>query len=88
MYEIPSGKDRFELEVNPPFGEENIVVYASVSELGDLKLQEEGSVYAVKTQTKDIGIKTRSIKVQIASEGRSDKPAEFYEGATTVSTKK
>ena len=25
IYEIPSGKDQFELEVNPPFGEENII---------------------------------------------------------------
>ena len=26
IYEIPSGNDKFELEVNPPFGEENIMV--------------------------------------------------------------
>ncbi|MCK7510234.1 MAG: DUF4384 domain-containing protein [Desulfobacterales bacterium] len=57
VYEIPSGLDKFQLEVNPPFGEENIIVYASVSELGDLNLKEEGSVYAVKTKSKDIGIK-------------------------------
>ena len=88
VYEIPSGKDKFELEVNPPFGEENIIVYASVSELGDLNLKEEGSVYSVKTQTKDIGIKTRSIKLKAASGDASDKPAEFSEGTVTVRTKK
>jgi hypothetical protein len=32
IYEIPSGTDKFELEVNPPFGEESIMIYASVSE--------------------------------------------------------
>lgn len=88
VYEIPSGKDKFELEVNPPFGEENIIVYASVSELGDLNLKEEGSVYSVKTQTKDIGIKTRSIKLKAASGDASDKPTEFSEGTVTVRTKK
>lgn len=88
VYEIPSGNDKFELEVNPPFGEENIIVYASVTELGDLKLKDEGSVYAVKTRSKDIGLKTRSIKVQAASPGKADVPAEFSEGTAVVKTKK
>jgi hypothetical protein len=87
-YEIPSGRDKFELEVNPPFGEESIIVYASVSELGDLNLKEEGAVFAVKTKSKDIGIKTRSIKVKAASEGKTDVPTEFSEGTVTVKTKK
>ncbi len=88
IYELPSGKDKFELEVNPPFGEENIIVYASVSELGDLNLEEEGSVYAVKTKSKDIGIKTRGVKVKAASNGKTDAPAEFSEGTVVVRTKK
>lgn len=88
IYEIPSGLDKFELEVNPPFGEETIIVYASVSELGDLNLKEEGSVYAVKTKSKDIGIKTRSIKVKAAANGKAEQPAEFSEGAVVVKTKK
>lgn len=88
IYEIPSGNDKFELEVNPPFGDESIIVYASVSELGDLNLKEEGSVYAVKTKTKDIGIKTRSIKVKAAVKGGAEQPAEFSEGAVVVKTKK
>ena len=88
VYEIPSGLDKFELEVNPPFGEENIIVYASVSELGDLNLKEEGSVYAIETKSKDIGIKTRSIKIKAASNGKADQPAEFSEGAAVVRTKK
>ncbi|MEE9910515.1 MAG: DUF4384 domain-containing protein [Deltaproteobacteria bacterium] len=88
IYEIPSGNDKFELEVNPPFGKENILVYASVSELGDLNLKEEGSVYAIKTRSKDIGVKTRSIKVKAAANGGSEKPAEFSEGKVTVKTKK
>ena len=88
IYEIPSGTDKFELEVNPPFGEESIMIYASVSELGDLNLKKEGSVYAVKTKTRDIGIKTRSIKIKDVSPGTTGKPAEFAEGAVIVKTNK
>lgn len=88
VYEIPSGKDKFELEVNPPFGKESIIVYASVSELGDLNLKEEGSVYSVKTRDKDIGIKTRGVKVKATSEGKAEQPAEFSEVAAVVTTKK
>jgi hypothetical protein len=88
IYEIPSGNDKFELEVNPPFGEENIMIYASVSELGDLNLKQEGSVYAVKTKSRDIGVKTRSIKIKDVSPGHTGQPAEFSEGAVVVKTKK
>ena len=88
-YEIPSGKDRFELEVTPPYGEENIIVYASVSELGDVNLKNEGSVYGVSTKFKDIGVKMRSIKIKASSENdKSVKPAEFFEGNATVRTAK
>jgi len=87
-YAIPSGTDKFELEVNPPFGEESIMIYASVSELGDLTLKQEGSVYAVKTKPRDIGIKTRSIKIKDVSPGNAQQPAEFSEGAVIVKTKK
>jgi len=88
MYEIPTGKDKFELEVNPPFGEESIIVYASVSELGDLNLKQEGGVYEVKTKARDIGVRTRSIKIKDASPGTAQQPAEFSEGALIVKTKK
>jgi hypothetical protein len=88
IYEIPSGTDKFELEVNPPFGEESIMIYASVSELGDLYLKQEGSVYSVKTKPQDIGIKTRSIKIKDVSPGKAQQQAEFSEGAVVVKTKK
>jgi hypothetical protein len=88
IYEIPSGTDKFELEVNPPFGEESIMIYASVSELGDLYLKQEGSIYSVKTKPQDIGIKTRSIKIKDASPGKAQQQAEFSEGAVIVKTKK
>jgi hypothetical protein len=87
-YAIPSGTDKFELEVNPPFGEESIMIYASVAELGDLNLKQEGGFYAVKTKPRDIGIKTRSIKIKDVSPGNAQQPAEFSEGFLIVKTKK
>ena len=88
IYEIPSGTDKFELEVNPPFGEENIMIYASVSELGDLNLKQEGSVYTVKTKPQDIGVKTRSIKIKDVLPGKTQQQAEFSEGTVVVKTRK
>ena len=88
VYAIPSGNDRFELEVNPPFGEESIAVYTSTSQLGDLDLKEEGGVYQVKTKSKDIGIKTRSVKIKEVTEGKAQQASEFFEGKAVVKTGK
>jgi hypothetical protein len=63
IYEIPSGKDRFELEVGPPFGEEKITLYASTAQLGDLDLTPAGGIYMVQTRSKKVGMKTRGVKI-------------------------
>ena len=85
IYEIPSGNDRFELEVNPPFGEEKIIVYASSTELGNINLQAAGSVYEVKTDSQDVGVKTRGILLKEKTAGT--KPAEsFFESKVTIKT--
>jgi hypothetical protein len=85
IYEIPSGNDRFELEVNPPFGEEKILVYASSTELGNINIQAAGSVYDVKTDSKDVGVKTRGIQLKEKTGGA--KPAEsFFESKVTIKT--
>lgn len=93
IYEIPAGDDRFELVVSPPYGEEQIILYASTSPLGDLSLKEEGAVYQIKTREKDIGIRTRGVKIVgsgIVSPGAGEKgilPAsEFFEGTLKVKT--
>ena len=85
VYEIPSGNDRFELEVNPPFGEEKILVYASSTELGKINVQAAGAVYEVKTDSDDVGVKTRGIQLKEKSGG--SKPAEsFFESNVTIKT--
>ncbi|MDA8126135.1 MAG: DUF4384 domain-containing protein [Deltaproteobacteria bacterium] len=86
IYELPSGNDRFELEVSPPFGEENIIVYTSTAPLGDLQLEPQGEVYQVKTAAKDIGMTTRGVKVSQAGGSKTKSAAEFFEDQTTLNT--
>jgi hypothetical protein len=89
VYEIPSGKDQFDLVVAPPFGEESIIVYAGSSPLGDLDLQVQGAFYQVKTADQDMGTKTRGLKLQAAKGGQTGKEAavsEFFEAKQTVKT--
>jgi hypothetical protein len=85
IYEIPSGKDRFDLEVTPPFGEESIIVYASSTELGKISVKPAGAVYKIKTRADDVGVRTRGVQLKEKTDG--DNPAEaFYEGKVTVKT--
>ena len=86
VYEIPSGNDRFELEVSPPFGEENIIVYSSLTPLGDINLQETGGVYHVKTPAKDVGVRTRGVKLKEKEAGKESAASEFFEGKVIVRT--
>ncbi|MDD5168799.1 MAG: DUF4384 domain-containing protein [Syntrophales bacterium] len=88
VYEIPSGNDSFNLDVEPPFGDENIIVYSSSSPLGDIGLQNSGAVYQVKTKGKDVGIKTRGIKILEKGEGAGVAASEFFESSVTVRTGK
>jgi hypothetical protein len=90
IYEIPSGHDQFELEVSPPFGQERIMLYASSSPLGDINLKSQGGVYEVKTKARDVGIKTRGVKLKekgIAEES-SSAASEFYESKAVLKTAK
>jgi len=86
LYEIPSGKDRFDLEVNPPFGQEELVVYASTSPLGDLKLEAMEGIYKIKTR--DIGGRVRSVKIRPATPGKSAATTEFVEEKVAVRTER
>ncbi len=88
VYEIPSGNDRFDLEVNPPFGEEKIIVYAGSSPLGEIGLQDTGAVYEVTTKAKDVGQRTRGIKVVQKGTAPEKAVSEFSEESLTVRTLK
>jgi len=87
VYEFPSGKDKFDLEVIPPFGEEGIIVYAGTNLLGDIDLKAVGTVYEVKTKQQDIGIKTRAVKIRPKEGGQDSGASEFFEGSVKIMTK-
>jgi hypothetical protein len=84
IYEIPAGNDRFDLEVTPPLGEEGIIVYSSTNPMGDIDLKSSGAVFEVKTQEKDIGSKSRAVKVKFKVVGSGSGASEFFEGAVTI----
>lgn len=86
VYEIPSGNDRFELEVEPPFGKEDIIVYASTSPLGDINLEQAGGVYQVKTKTRSIGKMTRGVKLKEKTGDKESLASEFFEDKIIVKT--
>jgi hypothetical protein len=86
VYELPSGNDRFDLEVSPPFGEEDILVYASTSPLGDINLAAQGDVYRVVSKSADVPRLTRGLKIQEKVSGRKDLPSEFSEEALSIRT--
>ena len=88
-YEIPEeGQDKFDLEVTPPFGIEQVILYASTAQLGDIDLQEAGGVYKAKTNSKDIGVKTRGLKLVGKSKSEPTAGAGFVESRVEVRTKK
>ena len=88
IYEIPSGNDRYELEISPPFGEETIVLFASTTPLGDIGLAQEGPLYQVRTRSADVGIRTRGVKLAEKSDGGAAGGAEFVERQLQVRTVK
>ena len=88
IYEIPAGEDKFNLEVSAPFGEENIIVYASTAPLGEIGLKAEGGVYQVQTKTEDVGVRTRGVRLTEKGAGASSGVSEFSETSAKVSTNK
>jgi hypothetical protein len=92
IYEIPAGNDKFDLEVNPPFGDESVMVYASSTPLGEIGVEAKSGVYQVKTQSRDIGIKTRGVKLMGKTDSKmaahSAAAAEFFEDNVIVKTRK
>jgi len=90
-YSIPAGNDRFDLEVSPPFGKEQVTVYASTQPSGDLSVQKAGSVYVVKTKPKEIAVHTRGIKLVSKAAAKAGSPvdtgpSEFCEAKVLLAT--
>ncbi len=85
VYEIPSGDDRFDLEVAAPFGTENVTVYASTSPPGSLDVKPAGNVFAIVNKVSEIAQSTRGVK--FAQKGSGKSVAEFAEATATATTR-
>jgi len=86
VYKIPDQEDLFSLTVSPPYGEDQIVVYASEVPLGQINLQQVGQGLARYQGTRSaLSATTRGIAVAAASPG-NEAGAEFYEGSWKIET--
>jgi Domain of unknown function (DUF4384) len=79
IYEIPSGADRYEMEVTPPFGQEAIILYASTAPLGEINLAPAGGVYKIKIESGEVAERSRAVTLKEKIPGQQTKTAEFSE---------
>ncbi len=88
VYKIPDKGDAFELTVKPPYGEDQIVVYASEIPLGDVAMEQVGQgLRRYRGTRKTLAAMTRGIAV-VGSEQGDVSGAEFYEATWTLKTGK
>lgn len=81
VYELPSGEDRYDMEVIAPFGNEDVTVYASTAPPGGVEVEASGGVFGIKTKASDIPLSTRGVKITAkgTGSGAKDGVAEFSE---------
>ena len=88
IYKIPDQGDLFSLTVSPPYGEDQIVVYASPVPLGRVDMEEIGQGLSRYRGTRSaFAAKTRGIAV-VGGAADTEPGAEFYEGAWKFRTGK
>ena len=100
IYKIPDKGDFFDLEVTAPYGEDQIVVYASEVPLGKVKMESIGQgLGRYRGSRKALATMTRGVSVVSAFEGSSPETipistdmqtnasaAEFYEATWSLTT--
>ena len=73
------------MEVSPPFGEENILLYAGTSPLGDLRLKTAAGIYEVETKSSNVAARTQGVRIETRPEGQASSPAAgFVEEKVTI----
>lgn len=88
VYELPSGDDRFDMEVAAPFGLENVTIYAGTERTGNLNVTPAGAVFSVANRPADVHMATRGIKLVQKGEGSGKQAAaEFAEAVAMVTTR-
>jgi len=88
VYKIPDQGDHFDLKVTPPYGEDEIVVYASEVPVGQVDMEPAGQGRRrYKGNRESLGAISRGIQV-IPSLSSSHSGAEFYEATWTLTTRR
>ena len=85
-YKIPSDQDRFDLEISPPFGDEEIILFADCQPLGHVQTRSLGSVYAVETPYHRLGSAIRGPTAGSNNDNRSNATEEFLEKTIKIVT--
>lgn len=88
VYKIPDKGDLFDLKVTPPYGQDQIVVYASEVPVGWVDMEAVGQGLSRYRGTREsLGVMTRGIQV-VSAEPTSASGAEFYEATWNLKTGK
>ena len=88
IYKIPDEGDRFDLTVGPPYGQDQIIVYASEVPLGQVTLEQVNhGLHRYRGSRKELAVQTRGIAVVGANQGLQE-GAEFYEASWALTTGK
>lgn len=86
IYKIPDSEDQFDLKVTAPYGEDQIVVYASEVPVGEVAMESVGKgLRQYKGNQKSFGTLTRSIEV-VPGLPKPHLGTEFYESSWCVGT--
>lgn len=86
VYRIPDAEDHFKIRVSPPYGEDQVVVFASNVPLGEVETESVGQGLRRYSGTRDIlAGRIRSVTVVPRPEGSST-GAEFYEATWKLNT--
>ena len=88
VYKIPDKGDHFNLKVSPPYGEDQIVVYASEVPLGTVSMEQAGQgLRSFKGTLKSLAAKTRGVAI-VPETQNAGSGVQFYEGTWSVTTGK
>ncbi len=86
VYNIPDKGDPFDLKVTRPYGEDQIVVYASEVPLGHVDMEAFGQGLSCYSGSRSsLAARTRGINIAPVHSG-ADSGAEFYEATWTLTT--
>jgi hypothetical protein len=86
VYKIPDKGDHFNLKVTPPYGKDQIVVYASEVPLGTVSMEQAGQgLRSFKGSLKTLAAKTRGVAI-VPKTQKTVSGAQFYEGTWKLKT--